>query len=70
MKIVSDPENFLKKRSVSVMQVLENGKAFILEFRKGLEEKSSLSKEQRESSVGGRRRRRVNEDGLGAAGSI
>ena len=52
------------------MQVLENGKAFILEFRKGLEEKSSLSKELRESSVGGRRRRRVNEDGLGAAGSI
>lgn len=42
----------------------------ILEFRKGLEEKSNLLKERRESPSGERRPRRADEHGLGAASSI
>lgn len=60
----------MKKMSVSVTGDLEITEDVILKFRKGLEKKSSLSKERRESSVGERRCRRVREDDLGAAGSI
>lgn len=61
---------YMKKMCISVTGDLAITEGVILKFRKGLEEKSSLSKERRESSVGERRCRRVREDGLGAAGSI
>ena len=58
------------ERVVSIKNLYCICKSFRLEFRKGLEKKSSSFKERRESLDGEKGCRRVSEHGLGAAGPI